>query len=197
VNFNRVEFGQFDAGVHRGGIGVLQTIWSLFTTFVLIGAGAYGGGMVTVPLIQHELVARKHWLTFDEMARIVAIAQMTPGPIAVNAATFVGFRMGGVAGAVAATFGVLLPSLLILGLLLPLIDRFGRSAHGRRIMFGIQIGVLSLILLATWSYGTAAVTGWLGLALAASAFALLVAFEGKVHPMIVVLACGAIGLLIF
>lgn len=175
----------------------MQTIWSLFTTFALIGVGAYGGGMVTIPLVQHELVAKRQWLTFEEMARIVAIAQMTPGPIAVNAATFVGFRLGGVAGAAVATFGVLLPSLVILGLLMPLIDRLGKSAHGRRIRYGIQIGVLSLILLATWSYGSAAVTGWLSLAVAAAAFALLVVFEGKVHPMIIVLACGAIGLLIF
>jgi chromate transporter len=181
----------------QGGIDMLQTIWSLFSTFALIGVGAYGGGMVAIPVIQHELVTKRHWLTFEEMARVVAIAQMTPGPIAVNAATFVGFRLGGVAGAAVATFGVLLPSLVILGLLMPLIDRLGKSAHGRRIRHGIQIGVLSLVLLAVWSFGAAAVTGWIALAVTAAAFGLLVAFEGKVHPMIVVLACGALGLLIF
>jgi len=86
----------------------------LAVSFMLIGLGAYGGGMVTIPLIQHELVQNRQWLKFDEMGQILAIAQITPGPIAINAATFTGYRLSGVPGALLATAAVILPSLLIL-----------------------------------------------------------------------------------
>jgi chromate transporter len=175
----------------------MQMLVNLFMSFMFIGFGAYGGGLVAIPFIQHELVISRHWLEFNEMARILAIAQMTPGPIAINAATFTGFRLSGIFGAVIATIAVVLPSILILALLMPWIDRFKKNGHMRRFRHGIQIGVLSLIIFAVWSYGRAAIKGWLDLAIAAAAFLFLVAFEGKLHPIIVILACGVIGVIVF
>ncbi len=169
----------------------------LFLSFSLIGLGAYGGGLVTVPLIQHEIVTVRHWIRFDEMARLLAIAQMTPGPIAVNAATFVGFRTAGIAGAIVATTAVLLPSLCILIFLSPLIERFGDNIHVRKIRRSIGVGVVSLLFYAVWSYGTAAIGGWPDLLIAGGAFGLLVAGRGKLHPMLIVAGCGAAGLLVF
>jgi chromate transporter len=175
----------------------MQILIKLFVSFMLIGLGAYGGGLVTIPLIQHEIVDSKGWLLFDEMARILAIAQMTPGPIAVNAATFTGFRLSGIPGAVLATAAVILPSILILVLIAPWIDRFKDKAYLKRFGRGIQIGVLSLILFAVWSYGHAAIKGWLDLVIAAATFLFLVAFEGKLHPIVIILACGIIGVIVF
>lgn len=175
----------------------MQMLIKLFASFMLIGLGAYGGGLVTIPIIQHELVDSRHWLAFDEMARILAIAQMTPGPIAVNAATFTGFRLSGILGAAVATIAVVLPSILILVLLVPFIDRFKKNGHLQKFGQGIQIGVLSLILFAVWSYGYAAIKGCMDLAIAVAAFLFLVAFEGKLNPIIVILACGIIGVVVF
>lgn len=175
----------------------MQGLLRLFTSFALIGLGAYGGGLVTIPLIQHEIVVRQNWLTFDEMAQLLALAQMTPGPIAINAATFVGFRIGGGVGAAVATLAVVLPSIAILILLAPFVDRISKNGHVQKLREGLQIGVLSLILFATWSYGSGAITGWLDLAIAVAAFSVLVAFEGKLHPVFVILACGAIGWAVF
>jgi len=169
----------------------------LFTSFMLIGLGAYGGGLVTIPLIQHELVSVRHWLGFDEMAQILAIAQMTPGPIAVNAATFTGFRLSSVLGSVIATAAVVLPSILILTLILPWVEKFKSNGYVNKFKNGIQLGVLSLILFAIWSYGVAAVRGWMDLAIAAAAFLFLVMFDGKLHPIVTILACGAVGAIIF
>jgi chromate transporter len=169
----------------------------LFTSFVLIGLGAYGGGLVTIPLIQHELVSARHWLGFDEMAQILAIAQMTPGPIAVNAATFTGFRLSGILGSVVATAAVVLPSIVILTLIVPWVEKFRSNRYLNKFRNGIQLGVLSLILFAVWSYGVAAVRGWMDLVIAASAFIFLVVFDGKLHPIIAILACGVIGVIIF
>ena len=175
----------------------MQMLIKLFMSFALIGLGAYGGGLVTIPLIQHELVEARHWLGFNEMARIVAIAQMTPGPIAINAATFTGFRLSGILGSIVATVAVVLPSILILVLLVSWIERFKNNGYINRLGQGIQLGVLSLILFAVWSYGHAAIKGWLDLAIAAAAFLLLIAFEKRLHPILVILACGIIGLIIF
>lgn len=174
----------------------MQILSKLFVSFALIGIGAYGGGLVVIPLIQHELVVRQNWLTFDDMSRLLAVSQMTPGPIAVNAATFVGFRIGGGIGAAVATLAVVLPSIAILVLAAPLMDRISKNAHMRQLREGIQIGVLSLILFATWSYGVGAITGWLDFALGVAAFSALVAFEGKLHPVFVILACGLLGLIV-
>ena len=170
----------------------------LFVSFALIGLGAYGGGLVTIPLIQHELVESRRWLEFHEMARILAVAQMTPGPIAVNAATFTGFRLSGILGAAVATAAVVLPSLSILVLLTPWAAQLqkGRGAASR-FRQGLQIGVLSLIVVAVWSYGCGAIQGWRDFLIAAGAFVVLVASEGKMHPAVVILACGAVGVVVF
>lgn len=169
----------------------------MLVSFVLIGLGAYGGGLVAIPLIQHEIVTGRHWLTFDEMARLLAIAQMTPGPIAVNAATFVGFCVAGVVGSAVATLAVVAPSLSILFWLAPGVEKVQQNRHVQSIRQGIQLGVLSLILFATWSYGTAAIRGGPDLALALGAFAALIALEGKLHPVFVILACGVLGLIVY
>ncbi|RJP62080.1 MAG: chromate transporter [Candidatus Auribacter fodinae] len=175
----------------------MPLLLKLVISFMLIGLGAYGGGMVTIPLIQHELVDSRHWLEFSEMARILVVSQMTPGPIAVNAATFTGFRLSGIPGAILATVAVIVPSIVILALLVPCIERFKNKWNLRDFMQGIKIGVLGLILFAVWSYGKAAIKGWLDLAIAAAAFLVLAVFEGKLHPVIVILACGVIGAIVF
>lgn len=175
----------------------MQILIKLFMSFALIGLGAYGGGLVTIPLIQHELVEARHWLGFNEMAQIVAVAQMTPGPIAINAATFTGFRLNGILGAIVATTAVVLPSILILALLVSWIDRLKNNSYLNRFGQGIQIGVLSLIIFAVWSYGYAAIKGWQDLAIAAAAFLFMVVFEKRLHPILVILACGIIGLIVF
>lgn len=166
-------------------------------SFVLIGVGAYGGGLVTIPLIQHEIVMKQGWLSFQEMAQLLAIAQMTPGPIAVNAATFVGYTTGGVIGAAVATAAVVLPSQVILILLSSFIDRIRENIHVKKVMQGIQLGVLSLIIFATWSFGSGVIQEWTDLIIAAAASCSLLIFEGKLHPIFVILACGVLGLIIF
>ncbi len=88
---------------------------SLLLTFAKIGILGFGGGYAMIPLIQHE-IAQYGWLTSAEFADIVAVSQMTPGPVGVNAATFIGIRAAGLPGALAATIGLLLPSLFIVSI---------------------------------------------------------------------------------
>jgi chromate transporter len=131
------------------------------------------------------------------MASLLAIAQMTPGPIAINSATFVGYRIAGVLGSALASLAVIAPSVTILILLAPFIDKISKNTHVLRVRHGIQIGVLSLILYATWSYGSIAVQGWFELLIALISLCFLIYYEGKLHPIFVILAGGVCGLIFF
>ena len=174
-----------------------DTLFQLLISFLLIAVGAYGGGLVAVPLIQHELVTNRGWLTMEDMAQVVAVAQMTPGPIAVNAATFVGFRMAGLAGALVATAAVVAPSVGVLAAFSEVLRRLRNNRRFLRVQQGLKAGVLSLLLYATWSYGRGVIAGWTGLIIAAASFALLVALDRKVHPVIVIIGGGIVGLIVF
>jgi chromate transporter len=176
---------------------MMNSLIQLFKSFFIIGAGAYGGGLVTIPLIHHEIVLKQNWIDFEKMTSLLAVSQMTPGPIAVNSATFVGFRIGSGSGSIVATIGVLLPSMLIMMVVAGLLERMSKNRHIERIRQGFQIGVLSLILFATWNYGSAVISGWQELAMGIAAFSFLIAFEGRFHPVFVILSCGIIGIFIF
>ncbi len=175
----------------------MATLWTLGVSFLIIGMGAYGGGMVTVPLMQHELVETHHFLTVNAMSKIVAIAQMTPGPIAVNGATFVGFRTAGITGALLATLLVVLPGLLILTVICHLRNCMQPNPRLLRLRRGLRAGVLSLLLYAVWRYGCGVIEGPLDMGLAMGALLALVLFEGKMHPLMVILGAGALGMVLF
>ena len=85
----------------------------LFLSFLQIGAFSFGGGYAAMPLIQEQVVLQHSWLTMDSFSNLVTIAEMTPGPIAVNAATFVGTQIAGIPGAIVATLGCILPSCIL------------------------------------------------------------------------------------
>ena len=118
----------------------------LFLTFFKIGAFTFGGGYAMVPLIQDEAATRKHWISESDMPDILAISESTPGPIAINSATFVGYKTAGVTGSACATLGVALPSFLIIALLGTLLDKYRYLTPVEYAFFGIRAGVLALIV---------------------------------------------------
>lgn len=119
---------------------------TLFLTFFKIGAFTFGGGYAMIPLIQKEVVDNHKWVTSDDILEVIAIAESTPGPIAVNAATFVGYKFGGFLGAFMATLGVVTPSFFIIVLLSSVISRFQDNKVVQYAFFGIRAGVLALIV---------------------------------------------------
>lgn len=121
-------------------------IADLFGVFLKIGAFTFGGGYAMIPLIQREVVDNRHWIEREDILEITAISQSTPGPIAINAATFVGYEVGGFWGSVAATVGVTLPSFLIILALSAVLQRFSSLTPVRYAFFGIQAGVLALLV---------------------------------------------------
>ena len=129
----------------------LKRCWVLFVTFFKIGAFTFGGGYAMIPLIQKEVVESKKWITDEDILDIFAIAESTPGPIAINSATFIGYKIAGVLGAMAATLGVVLPSFVIILTISFVLKEF---AHLKPVVYafnGIRAGVLALIVKAFWS----------------------------------------------
>ncbi len=178
----------------------LQLFWS----FLQIGLFSIGGGYAAMPLIQAQVVQNHAWLNMSEFTDLITIAEMTPGPIAVNSATFVGIRIAGIPGALVATFGCILPSLFIVSLLAFIYYRYKKLSVLQSVLASLRPAVVALIasagisILLQVALGgqelTMANLNLIGLALFAVAFVLLRKF--KWNPILVMCLCGAGNLLL-
>ena len=120
----------------------------LFFTFLKIGAFTFGGGYAMIALLENQFVSEKKWIEKDEFLDIIAIAESTPGPIAINSATYIGYKMAGVLGSALSTLGVVLPSFLIIYVISLFFDRFMQFTVVERAFKGIQVCVVYLIFTA-------------------------------------------------
>ena len=127
----------------------MKELWELFFTFAKMGVMTFGGGMAMLPILQREVVENKKWVTEEELVDYYAIGQCTPGIIAVNTSTFVGQKRRGAAGGIAATLGMVFPSLVIISILAGLIQNFAHLAWVQNAFAGIQVCVCVLIFNAT------------------------------------------------
>ncbi len=175
----------------------------LFLSFLQIGAFSIGGGYAAMPLIKEQVVTVNGWLSMTQFTDIVTIAEMTPGPIAINAATFVGIQVGGIPGALVATFGCVLPSSLIVLTLAYLYYRFQGIAVIDGVLSGLRPVVVALIASAGVSIFVTAIWGESGFsadlaavnfaALGIFALAVFVLRKWKPGPILVMAGCGVIG----
>ena len=117
----------------------------LFIAFCWVGVFCVGGGYASVPLIQQQVIDIHHWMTIQEFMDIFAISQMTPGPIGVNAATFVGARVAGLGGSIAATLGFVTPSMIIMYILARIVAKYGNVGAVKGILNGLRPAVVALI----------------------------------------------------
>lgn len=126
--------------------GQMNILLDLFLTFAKAGLFTFGGGYAMISVIEHACVEKKQWITHDDMMNVTVIAESTPGPIAINCATFVGYRQKGIAGAAAATIGMVLPSFVIIFLISRFLDNFLEITLIANAFQGIKIAVGILIL---------------------------------------------------
>lgn len=174
----------------------------LFLSFCIIGALAFGGGYAALPLIQEQCVEINHWLSMSEFSDLLTISQITPGPIAINSATFVGVKVAGLPGAVVASLGFMLPPFLIVSLLFLLFKKYGKLTFMQNILSGLKpavvgliaVAALSVIVEAFWGESTVsfATTDFFSAALAVVAFVML--RMRKVSALATIFICGAIGI---
>ena len=124
----------------------MNILLDLFLTFAKVGLFTFGGGYAMISLIENSCVEKKGWITHDEMMNVTVMAESTPGPIAINCATFVGYKQKGLIGAIAATIGLVLPSFCIIFLISMFLDNFLEIAWIAHAFMGIRIAVGILIL---------------------------------------------------
>lgn len=123
----------------------LRTLFELYYEFAKIGTFTIGGGLAMMPMMERELIAKKHWITEEDLLDYYAIGQSTPGIVAVNVATFVGFRQAGIIGGIVATLGMVTPSLVIIMILAGLINSISDYPYVQKALAGINVAVAALL----------------------------------------------------
>lgn len=171
----------------------MKELWKLFIIFCRIGGFTFGGGYAMLPIIQREIVEKNKWATDEEVMDYYAIGQCTPGIIAVNTATFIGFKHRGVPGAIAATLGMIFPSMIIITAIATYFRHFQDYLIVRHAFGGIRIAVTALILNTVIKMWNRSVKDWLGIFLFGASF-LAVAFV-RISPIMVVVISSTLGIL--
>ena len=178
----------------------------LFLSFLQIGLFSIGGGYAAMPLIQQLIVEQNQWLTMTEFTDLITIAEMTPGPIAINSATFVGTRIAGLGGALIATLGCVLPSFIIVLTLAKLYYIYKNLTIVQGILGGLRPVVVAMIasaglsILITAFWGEGKITSILDinyLAVGLFLIGLFILKKFKPNPIYVMLGCGIIGMIIY
>lgn len=169
-----------------------KKIFQLFLVFLKIGAFTFGGGYAMIPIIQKEIVENKKWITDDDILEIIAIAESTPGPIAINSATFVGYRVAGFFGAMFSTLGVVLPSFVIILLISFVLREFQDIPAVQYAFNGIRAGVLALLIKALVSMYKKAPKGLISYIVMGASFIITAFFD--INVLFVIIGCAVFGL---
>ena len=172
----------------------MRIYWELFSSFARIGAMTFGGGYAMLPLLEREVVEKHSWATEEELMDYYAVSQCTPGVIAVNVATFIGFKIAGNLGGIVATLGVVTPSLLIIMLIASILTNFADVPAVKSAFAGIRVCVCVLIFNAVMKLWKKAVVDKGSLVLFLVVFLLSVFF--KISPVWFVVLCAAAGIVL-
>ncbi len=156
---------------------MLSDLLNLFLIFFRVGAFTFGGGYAMIPILEREFVTQRGWITSEDMLNYVAIGQSTPGIIAVNMATFIGYRRCKTLGAAAATLGVITPSVIIISIIAAFISNFSEYVYVQKALSGINIAVAVILVSAVWDLGKKSITDVIGFILAVIAFLAVVVFN--------------------
>lgn len=178
----------------------MMTLLQLFLSYLKIGFFGFGGGYAMLSLIHSEVVVSHQWLTNSEFSDIVAISQMTPGPIAINSATYIGYEVAGFWGSVVATVAVSLPALTLMLLITIFFLRLRNNRYVKGVVAGMRpvvIGMIAsaalLLIFPTSSDGASFIDGWSWAIFVAT----LVASARKVNPILLIVISGLVGIILY
>lgn len=169
-----------------------KTLVELFFVFFKIGAVTFGGGLAMLPIIEKELVIKRNWVTKDTLLDYFAIGQATPGIIAVNVATFLGYSRAGILGAIIATLGVVTPSIIIISIIAKFLSGFSENVTVKKALAGINVVVAALLTKVLWGFKKKIFSSILAFILFLLAFLGIAFFN--VNTILVVVASVFIGL---
>lgn len=170
-----------------------KTFWNIYKTFFKVGTLLLGGGYVILPLLQSELVEKKKWSTDDELCEYYALGQSVPGIIAANMSIFVGHKLLGQRGAIAAATGIITPAFLAIVLIAKILEELVKYHFVKSIFWGVGIGVILLVFLAVKEMWNKSVTDKFALAIAIAAFILSALL--KVSPVLIIISSAVAGIL--
>jgi chromate transporter len=167
---------------------------SMFLTFCKIGLFSFGGGYAILAMIQQEVVTKNAWITSSEFADMVAISQMTPGPIAINAATFIGYRQGGIPGSLVCTLGVILPSIILMLTITFTYIKLAKLPWFQNIFQKLRFVTLGLIAAAMILIGKNSFPDFFSVIIFVAA--LFVSWRWKTNPIYLLLGAAVIGMIL-
>ncbi|SDK00707.1 chromate transporter [Natronincola ferrireducens] len=167
--------------------------FKLFNIFFRVGAFTFGGGYAMVPIIQKEIVEANQLIEEREFLDIIAVAQSLPGPIAVNTAVFVGYKLKGICGAITALLGTVLPSLVVIILFASFYNKIKDITFIQLFFQGVRPAIVALIFMSALKLSKSISKTYLNLAITIFAFIGIVFF--KIHPILIVSICAGVGLL--
>ncbi len=185
----------------------MSELLTLFFVYFEIGLFTIGGGYAMIPLIQQEIVNHYHWITLQEFTDFIAIAESTPGPFAVNTATFVGMRVGGLLGAFFAVLGCILPSFIIILIIAKWLKNFQDNKFVKGALYGMMPVVIALILNAVFilflnnvmntTLSDFSLAGFDWKALVCCGIAAFIYYKFKIHPILLIVICAGLGLIFY
>lgn len=170
----------------------MNILISIFLTFIKIGAFSFGGGYAMLPFIEREIVVYHQWISYRDFIDIIAISQVTPGPIAINSATFVGFIVAGIPGSITGTLGVITFSFILVSIAHRYIVKFKDSKILKSILLGMKPALIGLIISAFISLAKESYLDIKSVIIGIIIFSLL--FYEKIHPILVILIAGVLGI---
>lgn len=170
----------------------MKELLELYLTFCRIGAFTFGGGYSMLPMIEKEVVDKHKWATNEEILNYYAVGQCTPGVIAVNTSTFIGFKRRGVLGSIVATAGMITPSLIIIMIIAAFLKNFTHIEFVQHAFAGIRVAVAALVIQAVVKMWKSGVKDIIGIVIFAAAFAVSLIFS--VSPIYVVIGAVAVGI---
>lgn len=170
----------------------MRELWDMFWTFARMGAVTFGGGYAMLPIIQREIVEKRQWATEEEVMDYYAIGQCTPGIIAVNTSTFIGYKRAGVIGGILATLGFVAPSLVIITIIAACLQNFAEIVWVQHALNGIRACVCALVFDAVIKLGKKSIIDPWCVVIAVVVLGL--SLFTNVSPVIIVLIAGASGI---
>lgn len=173
----------------------MEFLLKLYLAFLKIGTFSFGGGYAMLPFIQKEIVEKNNWINTSEFTDIIGISQMTPGPVAINSATFVGYKISGVIGSIVATLGVVTTSFILVIIINRVLDKFKDFKVVQAALLGMRPALIALIIYAFWDLAKEAYIDWKSIVI--TLIIAVVLWSKKVHPILVIVIAAVLGLVFY
>ena len=173
----------------------MELLIRLYLAFLKIGTFSFGGGYAMLPFIQKEIVEKNNWISMSQLTEIIGISQMTPGPVAINSATFVGYKVGGVFGSIVATLGVITTSFILVTVINKLLDKFKESKVIKATLLGMRPILIALIIYAFFDLAKEAYIDIKSIIITLIIGVILL--SKKVHPILVIVIAAVLGVVFY